>query len=66
MCAMADATVSMGASRWLGRTCETWGEDGELEAMDLDLVLERLAKVDLDIAALRKHTVTREACPSIN
>ena len=36
------------------------------KAMDLDLVLERLAQVDLDVAALRQHTVTREACPSIS
>jgi hypothetical protein len=63
---MADTTMAMDASSCLGRPCMTWSDDGEWEAMDLDMVLKRLAKVDLDVAALRQHTVSREACPSIN
>jgi hypothetical protein len=43
-----------------------WGADGELEALDLNLVLERLAKVDLDVATLRQGTVDCEPCPSIS
>jgi hypothetical protein len=30
----------------LGRTCLQWGADGELCAPDLQLVLERLSRVD--------------------
>lgn len=30
----------------LGRTCMKWGADGELSALDLELVLERLSRAD--------------------
>lgn len=36
----------------LGRTCLKWSSDGELTALDLCLVLERLAQVDPELTAL--------------
>ena len=63
---MGDTTTTRSAGSCLGRTCLKWGADGELEALDLNLVLERLAKVDLDVATLRQGTVDCEPCPSIS
>ncbi|QVL52268.1 MAG: hypothetical protein KFB97_12595 [Cyanobium sp. M30B3] len=45
----------------LGRTCLQWGRDGELASVDLELVLERLAQVDQDLAAERQRTLG--SCP---
>ena len=63
---MADPTITINASTCLGRTCLKWGADGELTALDLDLVLERLAQVDQDVAALRQGTLDPQPCPSIS
>ncbi|MCP9861200.1 MULTISPECIES: hypothetical protein [unclassified Cyanobium] len=63
---MADPTITINTSNCLGRTCLKWGVDGELTALDLDLVMERLAQVDEDVAALRQGTLDREPCPSIS
>ena len=41
----------------LGRTCLKWSCDGELTALDLGLVLERLAKVDLEMSSLSLENV---------
>ena len=50
----------------MGRTCLKWGIDGELTALDLALVMERLAQDDQDVAVLRQDTLNRELCPSIS
>lgn len=63
---MAYPTITINASSCLGRTCLKWGVDGELTALDLDLVMERLAQVDQEVAALRQGTLDREPCPSIS
>jgi len=63
---MANPTIMINASSCLGRTCMKWGMDGELSALDLDLVMERLARVDQDVAALRQDTLNREPCPSFS
>lgn len=63
---MANPTNTINASSCLGRTCMKWGMDGELSALDLDLVMERLAQVDQDVAGLRQGTLNREPCPSIS
>jgi len=63
---MADPTITSNASSCLGRTCLKWGVDGELTALDLALVMERLALVDQDVAALRQVTLNREPCPSVS
>jgi hypothetical protein len=63
---MADPTITINASSCLGRTCLKWGVDGELTALDLALVMERLAQVDQDVASLRQDTLNREPCPSIS
>lgn len=53
---MANSTPRTNASTCLGRTCMKWGADGELTALDLNLVMERLAEVDRDVAALSKDS----------
>lgn len=63
---MADPTITNNASSCLGRTCLKWGVDGELTALDLDLVLERLAQVDQDVAALRQGSLDCQPCASIS
>lgn len=50
----------------LGRTCLHWGDDGELTHLDLELVLERLAFVDQDMAAERQISRNGEPCPLIS
>jgi len=40
----------------LGRTCLQWGPDGELTALDLNLVLERLARVNSELTAQPQQT----------
>jgi hypothetical protein len=45
------------ATTCLGRTCLKWGADGELTALDLSLVMERLAQVDREVSALYKQVV---------
>jgi hypothetical protein len=54
------------AGSCLGRTCLKWGVDGGLTSLDLELVLQRLAQVDQDVAALRQETLDRDPCPSIS
>jgi hypothetical protein len=63
---MTYSTGVISASTCLGRTCLKWGADGELTALDLNLVMERLAQVDQDVAALRQASLDREPCPSIS
>lgn len=43
----------------LGRTCMKWGADGELSALDLQLVLERLSRVDQCADALHNNIQPR-------
>lgn len=53
---MTDSTHPNGPSNCLGRTCLKWGADGELTALDFSLVMERLAQVDQEVAALEQPT----------
>jgi hypothetical protein len=50
----------------LGRTCLKWSADGELTALDLGLVLERLAQVDQEVTGLRTGSLDGQPCPSIS
>jgi len=50
----------------LGGTCLKWSADGELSALDLGLVLERLAQVDAELTGLRQDNRDRQPCPSIS
>jgi hypothetical protein len=50
----------------LGRTCMKWGDDGELTSVDLLLVLERLAQVDLEVTGLRSDSPDCQPSPSIS
>ncbi|MCX5948610.1 MAG: hypothetical protein NTY67_10635 [Cyanobacteria bacterium] len=43
-----------------------WSSDGELTAVDLCLVLERLAQVDQEMTALRQQSLSPQPCPSIS
>jgi hypothetical protein len=54
--AMVHTTQGL-ATSCLGRTCLKWQPDGELTALDLQLVLERLAQVDQDVVAILDRTV---------
>jgi len=53
---MADCIHRLNVSDCLGRTCLKWSADGELTALDLQLVLERLARVDQQISSLHQST----------
>jgi hypothetical protein len=61
---MTDSTYPEGPSNCLGRTCLKWGTDGELTALDLSLVMERLAQVDEEVAALYQDTPDCQPCAS--
>ena len=63
---MTDSHPRSGSSSCLGRTCLKWGADGELTALDLSLVLERLAQVDQEVTVLHHHTAQPQPCPSIS
>ena len=63
---MADPIITLNTGSCLGRTCMKWGVDGDLTALDLELVMERLARVDQSVAALRQGTLESDPCPSIN
>lgn len=53
---MTDSIPTLIASDCLGRTCLQWQPDGELTALDLCLVLDRLALVDAEVLALVEQT----------
>ena len=63
---MTDSHQMPIATDCLGRTCLEWGSDGELTALDLCLVLERLAQVDQEMTALRQESIEVQPCPSIS
>lgn len=50
----------------LGRTCLSWGDDGELTSVDLLLVLERLAQVDQEVSGLSTDNPHWLPCPSLS
>lgn len=62
---MTDSTHPNGPSDCLGSTCLKWGADGELTALDLSQIMERLAQVDQQVAALYQGTPDGQSCPSI-
>lgn len=52
------ALRDFGSQSCLGRTCLQWAQDGELTALDLQLVLERLCEADAaarPLLPLRRH-----------
>jgi hypothetical protein len=53
---MTDSIHRLNVSDCLGRTCLKWSADGELTALDLSLVMERLAEVDQQITSLHQST----------
>ncbi|MEB3296694.1 MAG: hypothetical protein VKL23_04080 [Cyanobacteriota bacterium] len=63
---MTDSTRQIALSNCLGRTCLKWGEDGELTALDFNLVMERLALVDQEVAALNLVSPALQPSPSIS
>ena len=46
---MAKSTYPNEAETCLGRTCMKWGANGDLPPLDLELVMQRLAKVDHEL-----------------
>jgi hypothetical protein len=63
---MTDSSRQNRPGNCLGRTCLKWGADGELTALDLSLVMERLAQVDQEVAALNQLTPEFRPSPSIS
>ena len=55
---MQDQTPTIPSGSCLGRTCLQWSADGELTPLDLQLVLERLARVDREGAVLLQPAAT--------
>lgn len=60
---MTDSIPMASIDDCLGRTCLQWGADGDLTALDLNLVLERLALVDPAVTALQLASVEQQPCP---
>lgn len=46
---MTDSLPILGLGDCLGRTCLKWRADGELTALDFNLVMQRLAAVDPEV-----------------
>ena len=46
---MATSTYPNEAETCLGRTCMKWSANGDLTPLDLELVMQRLAKVDHEV-----------------
>jgi len=63
---MSESIISAIGSDCLGRTCLKWGCDGELTALDLSLVLDRLAQVDLEMSSLSTDSLDSQPCPSLS
>jgi hypothetical protein len=57
---------SITTSCCLGITCLKWRTDGELSALDLRLVIERLARVDRHVAAIWGNNLDSAPCASIS
>lgn len=58
---MTDSKLLNAPGSCLGRTCLKWGADGELTALDLSLVLERLSQVDGEFAVLHQDVATPQS-----
>ena len=56
----------IGTGCTMGLTCLKWRTDGELSALDLGRVIERLARVDRHVAAIWGNHLDLELCPSIS
>jgi hypothetical protein len=63
---MTDSIHASGVYDCLGRTCLKWSADGELTALDLSLVMKRLALVDPEVSALKEITPEAQVCPSVS
>ncbi len=63
---MTDSIHASGVCNCLGRTCLKWGADGELSALDFSLVMQRLALVDPEVAALKEITPEAQFSPSVS
>jgi hypothetical protein len=63
---MTDSLKVSTSSSCLGRTCLKWRPDGELTALDLSLVLQRLAQVDQQLTVVLQDTPIPQPCPSIS
>ena len=64
--ALTDSNGSISNRCCLGLTCLKWRGNGELSALDLRLVMDRLARVDRHVAALCQNNGDREPCPMIS
>ena len=60
---MTDSHPLSNSRSCLGSTCLKWGADGELTALDLNLVLERLALVDQELTPVPQEHHDRSHVP---
>jgi hypothetical protein len=63
---MTDSTIQNASGSCLGRTCLKWSADGELTALDLSLVLERLAPGDREVSAVPQSSLDSQPCSSVS
>jgi hypothetical protein len=63
---MTDSTIQNASGSCLGRTCLKWSADGELTALDLSLVLERLAQVDREVSAVPQSSLDSQPFSSVS
>jgi hypothetical protein len=63
---MTDSAIQNASGSCLGRTCLKWSADGELTALDLSLVLERLAQVDREVAGVPQFSLDSQSCSSVS
>lgn len=63
---MTDSIHVAGVCDCLGRTCLKWGADGELTALDFNLVMQRLALVDPEVSALQELTPEVQSSRSLS
>lgn len=61
--ALTDSNGSISHRSCLGLTCLEWKANGELSALDLRLVMDRLARVDRHVAALCQSNGGYEPLP---
>ncbi|WP_254987174.1 hypothetical protein [Cyanobium sp. ATX 6E8] len=61
-----DTHTKGGGMTCLGRTCLKWQADGELTALDRQLVLQRLVLVDQDATDLLSLLADDLPCPSLS
>jgi len=56
-----DASSGSEKATCIGRSCLKWGDDGELSAVDMQSILQRLSSVDEQASALMDCPIERHS-----